>query len=225
MQQAIVLNDACLGSADYVGCSAVYHGVMTKGLQATEQTLVDLVGELLARRTNANDNMTIVTVRNYLSRAELVISAGASCICVRVPGCKHESTLAFDYKLRLVSADLCIVYLRRRQSRFDDPLWDDIQMLNGYIIEVVYSLIALNAQSPIDSAEANQRTTSLIVGCFISAVVVCNLVYYPRIIGSLNKSIKGSRALLLLLPEDVIGSVKVLKETMMAFTKALNAVQ
>ena len=90
---------------------------------------------------------------------------------------------------------------------------------------MIYTLIGLNAQTPIDRADANQRTTSVVVGCFITAVVLCNLAYYPRVIGSLNKSIKGSRALLLLLPEDVIASVKVLKDTMLTFTKSLTAVQ
>ena len=71
MQQAIVLNDACLGSADYTGCAAVYHGIITKGLQATEQALVDLVSELLSHRTNANGDMAVVRVRTQCCRFAL----------------------------------------------------------------------------------------------------------------------------------------------------------
>ena len=45
--------------------------------------------------------------------------------------------------------------------------------------------------------------------------------YYPRIIESLNRSIKDNRSLLLLLPEDVVHGVKALRETMIALSKKL----
>ena len=135
------------------------------------------------------------------------------------------SSLRFGYLTVIIPIVCRVLHPIGLQSRFDDPLWNDVQNLNRYVVEVIYSLIRLNAQSPIDQANANERTTSVFIGSFITAVVLCNLAYYPRVIHSLNKSIKGSRALLLLLPEDVITSVKVLKDTMTAFTKALTAVQ
>ena len=49
------------------------------------------------------------------------------------------------------------------------------------------------------------------------------LVFCPRVRSVLNKSIKGNRALLLLLPEDVINGVKILKDTMSEITKKLTA--
>ena len=61
--------------------------------------------------------------------------------------------------------------------------------------------------------------------CFLRVVPIrpCrpHCRYYPSVIRSLNTSIKGNRALLLLLPEDVVSSVKALKETMAALTKKL----
>ena len=58
--------------------------------------------------------------------------------------------------------------------------------------------------------------------CPIAVCVLCGIHQpYRFIISRLNRSIKGNRALLLLLPEDVIHSVRVLRETMAALAKRL----
>ena len=107
------------------------------------------------------------------------------------------------------------------QARFLDPLWDQVQQLSIYIKEVYDTLVTLHSMSPASVAANHTRITSLIVALFIVAVAVCNIVYFPLIIRALNKSIKGNRALLLLLPSDVVTSVPMLKETMTALTKKL----
>ena len=92
-----MLNDACLGSADYQGCTAVYHGVMSKGLQATEQTLVDLVGELLSHRTDANGDMAIVRVCVLNSDAVQSGLLHKCLLCGRVsPALRVDSGPAYD---------------------------------------------------------------------------------------------------------------------------------
>ena len=89
--------------------------------------------------------------------------------------------------------------------------------------EILGTLITLHAQTPIDRAATNDKLLSTVIGLFVTGVVLCNVVYYPMVIRVLNKSIKGTRALLLLLPDDVITGIRVLKEAMVAITKKLSS--
>ena len=49
----------------------------------------------------------------------------------------------------------------------------------------------------------------------------CVQVYFPRVIESANRCVKDDRALLLLLPNDVVHGVKQLRDTMSALGKRL----
>jgi hypothetical protein len=73
--------------------------------------------------------------------------------------------------------------------------------------EALDTLVALHAEVPVNRVDAYQRLVSTVVGFFITAVVLSNVLYFPSITSKLNKSIKGNRALLLLLPEDVVSGV------------------
>ena len=86
--------------------------------------------------------------------------------------------------------------------------------------EVFQSLTDL--RGAIDSpAAVVSRTRSVLTAVFIVVAVWCNVAYYPTVINRLNKSIKNTRSLLLLLPEDVVHGVKALRETMTELTKRL----
>ncbi len=102
-------------------------------------------------------------------------------------------------------------------------MWDDVQLLSKYIEEILESLIRLHTEVPAARASSNNKTVSALVGFFVASVVIASLLYFPSIINSLNKSIKGNRALLLLLPEDVISGVRVLKDTMQELAKRLSS--
>ena len=106
------------------------------------------------------------------------------------------------------------------QARFTDQRWHDFYQLADRFHEIFQTLINLRPSLATQQASVSQMRTT-ITAFFITIVVLCNLFYYPIIISSLNKSIKCSRALLLLLPEDVIRGVKVLRETMAALSKRL----
>ena len=62
VQQNIILYDACAGSTDPVGCSNVFYGVMSKGLQATIQAYANVIPEILAHRGSANGDINVVKV-------------------------------------------------------------------------------------------------------------------------------------------------------------------
>ena len=115
----------------------------------------------------------------------------------------------------LANGDLTVV-----QSRFQNPQWSDFAALSAAIKEIFQALISLRASLEQQQAASSQTTTT-VTAFFIVMVVLANVAYYPVIISRLNRSIKGNRALLLLLPEDVIHSVRVLRETMAALAKRL----
>ena len=106
------------------------------------------------------------------------------------------------------------------QARFADPRWRDFYLLADRFHEILQALIDARPSLAVQEVAVSQIRT-MITAIFITIVVLCNLFYYPAIITSLNKSIKCSRALLLLLPEDVIRGVKVLHETMLTLSKNL----
>ena len=93
-------------------------------------------------------------------------------------------------------------------------------MLADRFHEILQTLINLRPSLATQQAAVSQIRT-MITAIFITIVVLGNVFYYPAIITSLNKSIKCSRALLLLLPEDVIRGVKVLHDTMLTLSKNL----
>jgi hypothetical protein len=53
------------------------------------------------------------------------------------------------------------------------------------------------------------------------AVVVIYCRYYPLMVRSLNSSIKGNRAMLRLVPPDVVNKVPILHETVSALVKKM----
>ncbi len=61
-QQSIILNDACLGTANPAACSSAYFGIMSKGFQSTIQTYLDLCRELAISRGSADGDMEVVKV-------------------------------------------------------------------------------------------------------------------------------------------------------------------
>ena len=115
----------------------------------------------------------------------------------------------------------CVVCRWRGQARFQSPLWEEFSQLSANVKEVFQTLIDLRSGLPTAVQQSVSKTSSVITAFFVVCIVLCNLLYYPSLVTSLNKSIKGNRALLLLLPEDVIHSVKVLRETMAALSKKL----
>ena len=116
---------------------------------------------------------------------------------------------------------VCIVDCCFTQARFQDPLWPEIQLLSVYIKEVVNALVDLHTQTPVSIVANHARTTSIVLAGFVLCSFGCSVAYFPAVIRSLNKSIKGNRALLLLLPNDVITAVPVLKDTVSTLTKRL----
>ncbi len=208
-QKEIILSDACAGAKDREACSRVFFGIMANGLHAVFQTFLDLVDEILANKGLMNNDPVMVQV------CDSVTYTGTPSLSPYLAGCCGELTAC-------VSAALCFSML---QHRFADPMWSDIQQLSIHIKDIIYNLIDLHAEAPRERASANDKAMSAAVGFFIAGVVLCNLIYYPAVLGTLNHSIKGTRSLLLLLPEDVVSGVRVLKETVMAITKKLGAYQ
>ncbi len=107
------------------------------------------------------------------------------------------------------------------QARFTDQLWTDFNAVCVQLDMVLLHLESLRMAAPAVRQQSANKAVSTMAAFFIVLLIVTNCLYFPRIIGRLNKSIKGNRALLLLLPEDVIASVKVLKETMTQLSKKL----
>ena len=70
----------------------------------------------------------------------------------------------------------------RVQARFEDPLWDEVQQLSGYIKEILGTLVTLHKQTPVTKASSNTKTTTAVVGFFVAGVVVCNAMYFPNVI-------------------------------------------
>ncbi len=89
--------------------------------------------------------------------------------------------------------------------------------------QILLKLIQLRSEAPAQYAASYSRSTTATVTFFILAVIACNALYYPAVTRRLNDSIKGTRSLLLLLPDDVVVSVPTLKQTMLAITKRLTA--
>ena len=74
VQQNIILTDACAGVANPVACAGVYHGLLTKGLQATLITYANLLPELLSRRGTADGDLDVARVRASDSRRSNTVS-------------------------------------------------------------------------------------------------------------------------------------------------------
>jgi hypothetical protein len=100
-------------------------------------------------------------------------------------------------------------------------MWTHVDQLATSIQEAYQYLIDVRLHMPVQLQQESRSFVASLTAAFIVFVVLCAVVFYPNVIRSLNVSIKGNRALLLLLPEDVVASVKVLKETMGALTKKL----
>ena len=106
------------------------------------------------------------------------------------------------------------------QTRLDDELWTDFCQVSVVMQEVFQALTGLRNNIDAPSAVVGQ-TRSILTAVFITMIVWCNIVYYPTVVTSLNKSIKNTRSLLLLLPEDVVHGVRALRETMTELSKRL----
>ncbi len=124
--------------------------------------------------------------------------------------------------LNVVSFALCLTVSTPRQARFLQQGWADFQNLSEYMTEILLKLIELHSEGPERKAAEYARTETTAIAFFILAVIACDLAFYPTVTRRLNQSIKGTRALLLLLPEDVVTSVPTLKETMLTITKRLS---
>ncbi len=107
------------------------------------------------------------------------------------------------------------------QARFDDPMWEDFVQLSARMKEVFEVLVTMHSTSLVDMQDTASRVFGTATAAFVCLVFFCDVVYYRSIIHSLNRSIKGNRALLLLLPEDVVHNVNVLRDTMATLTKKL----
>jgi hypothetical protein len=100
-------------------------------------------------------------------------------------------------------------------------MWAQVDELASNIQEVYQYLIDVRLQAPAELQQESRSLIASLTAVFIVFVAFCGIGFYPNVIRNLNVSIKGNRALLLLLPEDVVASVKVLRETMAALTKKL----
>ncbi len=106
-------------------------------------------------------------------------------------------------------------------ARFTDQQWDDFYQLSLRLVEICQAEVSIRDEVPKTLVQAMTNFTSSMSGVLIAMLVLCNLLYFPYIIGRLNKSAKCNRSLLMLLPQDVLSGVKVLKDMMSAFTKQL----
>ncbi len=79
------------------------------------------------------------------------------------------------------------------------------------------------AALPEDIERSATRSLTLASTLFCVVVGLSGLVYYPFVIHNLNASVKRNRALLMLVPGEIICGVKTLKEDIVALTKRLNA--
>ncbi len=84
-----------------------------------------------------------------------------------------------------------------------------MSQLSSLLLEVCAYLIDNNLQDPVARQRGVDKITSAYTGIMVSFIVLCALLYYPRVTRRLNESVKANRALLLLLPEDVVQGVKV----------------
>jgi hypothetical protein len=100
-------------------------------------------------------------------------------------------------------------------------MWAQVDELASTIQQVYQYLIDVRLHAPVKLQQENRRFIASLTAPFIAFVALCAVFFYPNVIRGLNVSIKGNRALLLLLPENVVASVKVLKGTMAALTKKL----
>lgn len=107
------------------------------------------------------------------------------------------------------------------QARFQDPLWSHYDQLQSNVQEILQTLVDLRKEVPKDRRGADGRALAAATAVFVTSMALCNVIYFPRIVNGLNRSIKGTRFLLLLLPEDVITGVKAVTDTMAALTKKL----
>ncbi len=87
--------------------------------------------------------------------------------------------------------------------------------------EVYRAMIDFNFKVPEENRKTFRKAITTRTVLFIAFLTACMLVYYPLVIRSLNRSIKGNRALLVLVPEDVVPSVKALKDALAALVKKL----
>jgi hypothetical protein len=105
---------------------------------------------------------------------------------------------------------LAVIYcLGGAQARFSDPLYADVSRLSQLLLEVCTYLIDTSLQDPKIHQRAVGKLASVYTAVIVVFICVCAIAYYPRITKRLNESVKGNRALLLLLPEDVVQGVKV----------------
>ncbi len=173
----------------------MYYGVLAKGLVPALQSFDNLVKELLNKPrgqapSNATAALAAVQVGWALAQASMPT----------LKACQHPRQLSVG------AAWLCI---SATQARFNDPLWVQVDELTSYIQEVFQTLIDLRLGGPANKNRQAQKDISTRTAVFIVLVTLCAALYYPSLIRALNVSIKGNRALLLLLPEDVVSSVKV----------------
>jgi hypothetical protein len=99
--------------------------------------------------------------------------------------------------------------VRTGQARFEDPTWVHVDEIASYMQEIYQYCISARLNAPEAAQAAARKGMTTLVTVFVVAVALCAMVYYPSIIRNLNVSIKANRALLLLMPEDVVTSVKV----------------
>jgi hypothetical protein len=107
------------------------------------------------------------------------------------------------------------------QARFSESRWAQVDELAWYMKQVFQALVDVRLEEPAHIQAREHRQALLWTMAFVCFTVVCVIGYYPVMLRNLNASIKTNRALLLLVPEDVVRSVSLLKETLVELTKKL----
>ena len=116
----------------------------------------------------------------------------------------------------------CVCRLRRVvQARFADPMVDEALRLAALLKEAAASIITLHSAAPASLVAASSRMTALTVGMLVVVLALLTVVYFPVVIGLLNRSVKGGRGLLTLLPPEIVLGTPALRETVASLTKRL----
>ena len=90
-----------------------------------------------------------------------------------------------------------------------------------FMTEAFQTEVNLRRDIPASQASSNVSFTNATSAVLIAAMVLFTWLYVPWLVRRLNRSMKSNRALLVLLPADVVAGGRVLRAMVTSWTKKL----